>query len=128
MKKISSMTLELNGLKVDCIIGDRPEERTREQTLLIDVVMSIGTKVAYSDSLDDTVDYVTLSENITKGLKDAKCYMIEKAAYLISQICLANMVVQKVQVRVCKSGTVPGLASATACIEMTQQDNISIMD
>ena len=33
--------LKLNGIEVECIIGDQPEEREREQRLLVDVVLDI---------------------------------------------------------------------------------------
>ena len=37
------MILELNGIDVECIIGERAEERTRTQRLLVDVRLEIGT-------------------------------------------------------------------------------------
>ena len=35
------MTLRLNGIDVDCIIGERPDERTRLQTLRVDVELEV---------------------------------------------------------------------------------------
>ena len=55
MNRISDR-LELRGLEVECIIGDLPEERGREQRLLVDV--SLGCDLAAagaSDALCDTV-------------------------------------------------------------------------
>ena len=34
------MLLRLNGIDVDCVIGERPDERTRLQTLRIDVELT----------------------------------------------------------------------------------------
>ena len=33
--------LKLNGIEVECIIGDQPEERENEQRLLVDVALDI---------------------------------------------------------------------------------------
>ena len=48
--------LKLNGIEVECIIGDQPEERENEQRLLVDVALDIDLEdAAESDRLDDTV-------------------------------------------------------------------------
>ena len=53
--------LKLNGIEVECIIGDQPEERESEQRLLVDVALDIDlADAAESDRLDDTVDYALL--------------------------------------------------------------------
>ena len=49
------MILELNGIDVECIIGERVEERTRTQRLLVDVRLEIGEAAAYTaDAFDET--------------------------------------------------------------------------
>ena len=55
------MTLKLNGIDVDCVIGERPDERTRLQTLRVDVELEISDVAADTDSLSDTVDYAALA-------------------------------------------------------------------
>ena len=60
------MILELNRIDIDCIIGDRPDERERMQRLTVDVRLELGDAVAatldalaregYLDSAED--DYV----------------------------------------------------------------------
>src|SRR5574344_1706655 len=52
------MKLELNGIEVNCIIGDRPEDRVRPQLLLVDVELTVPDIAADTDCLKDTVDYV----------------------------------------------------------------------
>lgn len=108
------MTLELNGIDVECIIGDLPEERGRPQHLAVDVAIEIVDDVADSDSLDDTVDYATLSERIGSALKAARCRMIERAAKVAHAVCMSDERVISARVRVTKTGCVPGLRSATA--------------
>lgn len=108
------MKLKLNGIDVDCIIGERPDERTRLQTLRVDVELEIPDAVADSDDLSDTVDYADLSERIRAALVAAKCRMIERAAKVAQEVCLSDPKVRAATVSVTKAGAVPGLESATA--------------
>ena len=54
--EIENMVLSLNGLEVDCIIGERPDERERLQRLVIDAELEISPAAAQSDNLADTAD------------------------------------------------------------------------
>ena len=111
------MKLELNGIDVDCIIGERPDERTKAQRLRVDVVLTIGDRASETDDLTDTVDYAALTEKIRAALIEAKCRMIERAAKVIADLCLADGKVSAVKARVVKSGAIPHLESAAAVIE-----------
>ena len=111
------MKLELNGIDVDCIIGERPDERTCLQRLRIDVVLTIGERAAETDELADTVDYAALTERIRAALVAAKCRMIERAAKAVCDLCLADAKVSAAKVRVVKSGAIEHLESAAAVIE-----------
>ena len=114
------MKLELNGIDVDCIIGERPDERTRPQRLRVDVVLTIDDRVVETDELADTVDYAALTEEIRAALVDAKCKMIERAAKVVVDLCLADEKVSAAKVRVVKSGAIPHLESAAAVIEVSK--------
>ena len=48
------MTLRLNGIDVDCVIGERPDERTRLQKLRVDVELEIPDVAAETDSRAST--------------------------------------------------------------------------
>ena len=111
------MKLELNGIDVDCIIGERPDERMHAQRLRVDVVLTIGDRAAETDDLADTVDYAALTERIRAALIAAKCKMIERAAKVVVDLCLADEKVFAAKARVVKSGAIPHLESAAAVIE-----------
>ncbi|MEI7901476.1 MAG: dihydroneopterin aldolase [bacterium] len=107
--------LELCGLEVDCVIGDQPDERCREQRLTVEVSLAVDLSLsAVSDALDDTVDYEALAAAIRAALQQARCHMIERAAGCVAQVCLADPRVVQVRVRVEKSGVVSGLRAAAA--------------
>ena len=105
--------LKLNGIEVECIIGDQPEERENEQRLLVDVALDIDlADAAESDRLDDTVDYSILVGNIREALEDAQCRLLERAAGVVADVCLSDPRVERVTVGVRKFGSVSGLGSA----------------
>lgn len=114
---MSVMTLELDGLLVDCIIGDLPDERTRAQRLRLDVALVVDDAAAESDELADTVDYASLAGRIRSALVAARCRMIERAARVALDLCLEDPKVGKARVKVTKSGAVPGLESASVTLE-----------
>ena len=108
------MILELNGIDVDCIIGELPQERLRTQTLVVDVKLHITDRSASSDDIGDTVDYAALTESIRGALVAAECRMIERAAKVVHDLCVMNDKVLAASVKVTKTGAVPHLVSASA--------------
>lgn len=108
------MILELNGIDVDCIIGERDDERTRLQNLRVDVKLDVIDNSAESDELADTVDYAALTESIRFALVEAKCKMIERAAKIVCDVCLADRRVRSATARITKFGAIPHLISASA--------------
>ena len=114
------MKLELNGIDVECIIGERPDERTHPQRLRVDVVLTVGDRASETDELADTVDYAALAERIRTALVEAKCRMIERAAKVVCDLCLKDAKVSAAKVRVTKSGAIEHLESASAVVEATK--------
>ncbi len=109
--------LELLGLEVACVIGDRPEERGREQRLVVDVSLACDLAAAgASDDLRDTVDYAALATAIRTALRAARCQMIECAAECVARVCLDDPRVRSARVRVEKQGAVPGLRAAAVTV------------
>lgn len=111
------MTLRLNDIVVDCIIGDLPSERRVAQRLAVDVELALNDLAAETDSLSDTVDYSVLVGKVRSALKAAKCRMIERAAKVVATVCMAEPKVLSVRAAVRKSGSVAGLGSAEVIYE-----------
>ena len=112
--------IKINGIEVVCILGERPEEREHPQRVLVDVALEIDLEeAAVTDSLEETVDYSLLVLNIREALEDAKCHLLERAAGVVADVCLADPRVQKVTVSIRKFFGVPGIASAEVKISRT---------
>ena len=116
----NTMRLQLNGIDVECVIGERPDERDREQRLRVDLTLEIVAEAADTDELADTVDYAELIEKIRQTLISAKCCMIERAAKMAAKVCAANAKVLSVESRVTKFGAIAHLESATAVYSISK--------
>ena len=110
------MRLRLDGIDVDCIIGERPDERVRTQRLRVDVELTMDDAAAETDDLADAVDYAELTERIRAAVIEAKCQLIERAAKVVRDVCLTDPRVSAARVSVTKTGAVPHLGSATAIL------------
>ena len=117
------VTLSLNNIDVECVIGERKDERDRLQKLRVDVELEIPDTAGETDELADTVDYAALTEKIRAALVAAKCKMIERAAKVVCDICLADAKVSSAKVTVTKSGAVPHLESASAIVTSYSQES-----
>jgi len=114
------MKLKLNGIDVDCVIGERTDERNRLQRLCVNVELLVSDAAALTDSLADTADYAVLTERIRASLVAAQCRMIERAAKVVADVCLNEEKVRSVRVAVVKSGAIPHLESAEAVYEYSR--------
>ena len=108
------MKLELNGIDVECVIGERPEERVTPRRLRVDVGLEIPDRAAETDELADTVDYAKLTEQIREALVAARAKMIEHAAKVVAEVCRRDVRVAAVTAKVTKAGAIPHLESASA--------------
>ena len=108
------MKLLLNNIDVECVIGERADERERLQRLRVDVALEIPDDASETDALEDTVDYAELTAAIREALIAAKCRMIERAARLVAEVCRRDPRVTRAEARVTKFGAIPHLESAAA--------------
>lgn len=108
------MILRLSDIEVDCVIGERDYERECVQRLIVDVELEVSAKAEESDDINDTVDYVELTDIIREELQEAECKLIERAARVVCNACMFMKNVKAATVYVTKSGMTPYLGSATA--------------
>lgn len=100
------------------MIGDRPEERRKEQMVRVDVSLECDlSRVVKSDELGDTVDYSALADKIRRVLCQAQCKMIECAAERVAEVCMGEPVVHGVCVRLEKPGGVTGMRAAAVVLK-----------
>jgi dihydroneopterin aldolase len=74
-------TLGIKALRIDCIIGIHPHERTRPQHLLVDLELDADLGPATdSDQLADTIDYEAVANDLASLADGGRFRLIEAFA------------------------------------------------
>lgn len=103
----------LEGLRVECIVGDMPHERLYPQELFLDMELTCDLSLAAkSDLLADTINYVAVIDAVRERLIAVKCQMIERAAQVAIEAALSvDPRVLAVDVTVRKPHALPGVVA-----------------
>ena len=87
------------------IIGINEWERIARQLIEIDLTLHADlSSAARSDSIEDTVNYRTISRQVQDVVENSEFGLIEKLADAVARACLLDARVQKVDVRLRKPG------------------------
>lgn len=105
------------------IIGVNDWERTRAQNILINITLFTDTRRAGdTDSLDDCVNYSTISKKLLAHAENINRLTVEALANDLAKLCLEEKGVQKVIVRVEKPGAVRFAESVGVEIERNRDE------
>ena len=101
----ASDRIYIRDLRLRCIVGIYPEERTNKQDVIINVVLWVDLrKAGASDAIEDTVNYKFVKKRIVSLVEGSDYQLIERMAEAIAAICLDEKTVEQVQVTVDKPG------------------------
>jgi FolB domain-containing protein len=113
--------IHIRDLRVFCIIGTNPHERVEIQEVCINITMECNyADACKSDSIEDTVNYKTLKDELVEFVSASKFFLLEKLAEEIAQRCLARERVNSVKVCVDKPGALTGARSVAIEIERSR--------
>src|SRR5512139_4116504 len=105
------------------IIGVHDWERSRPQNILINITMFSDTRrAAQTDSLDDCINYSTMSKKVLAHAETVNRLTVEALANDLAGICLEEKEVQKVIVSVEKPGAVRFAESVGVEIERNRDE------
>ena len=112
--------LDILGLEVECIIGDLPYERTQVQKVVFDIGIIIDiAKVAQSDELNDTINYVEIAEAVEKIAIEGQFNMIETlAARVAGELKNKYPTIEEIVVSLRKDGTIPRAQGAKITVKL----------
>jgi dihydroneopterin aldolase len=119
MEKLDDMDIIfLRGLEVETTIGIYDWERKIKQVVVIDLEMGTDIrKAATSDSIEDTIDYKTVSKNIIAFVEDSQFLLVETLAEKIAEIVLAASGTNWLRLTVNKKGAIRGAVDVGVIIE-----------
>lgn len=117
--------VEIVGLRLNCIVGVRPEERDREQTIVVDAKLGMDLSAAGRTSrISETVDYDRLSRELAALLRFRRYWLIENAAEEAAAMIFGVYPrVEDVELRITKPRALVGRADAAAIrLQRTRED------
>ena len=110
----------IRDLRLRSIIGLNDHERREKQDIVINIVLYADlSKPCRTDCIEDTVNYATITEEITSMVENSSFFLIEKLAEEIAAVCLKHEPVQKVKVTLDKPGALE--FSRTAAVEIVRR-------
>lgn len=113
----------IRDLRLRCIVGIYPEERTNKQDVIINVTLHCDLRDAgSSDEIEDTVNYKFVKKKIMAHVEASSYQLIERMADAIATICLEEPRVESVQITVDKPGALRFCRSVAVEITRTRQD------
>ncbi|MCL1856890.1 MAG: dihydroneopterin aldolase [Kiritimatiellaeota bacterium] len=111
--------IHLRAMKLTCILGILPEERTTKRAVVATLRLVCDTRTAgRNDDIADTVDYRTVHERVEKAVGVSRDGLIERLAERIADAALSVAGVRQVTVILDKPNALPHCASVA--IEITR--------
>ena len=105
------------------IIGINPEERVKQQDILINLVIYADiSKAAATDTIEDAVDYKAITKRVIDHVENSADFLVEKLVTDIARLILAEFQVERVRVRVEKPGALRFAQSVGIEIERSRDD------
>jgi FolB domain-containing protein len=115
--------IEIDNLRLRCIIGFSPHERQDKQDVVISLRLRTDMRRAgATDNPDDALNYRTVTKAIIGQVENSSYYLVEALATAIARICVVDHGAEWVQVRVHKPGALRFADSVGVVIERTPGD------
>jgi FolB domain-containing protein len=113
----------IKDLLVRSIIGINPDERTKKQDILINIVLFADTRqAAQSDDIADSLNYKAITKRVIEHVEQSSDFLVEKLVNDIARLILSEFSVERVRVRVEKPGALRFAKSVGIEIVRTQRD------
>ena len=115
--------IEIENLRLRCVIGFSPHERKDKQDVVIN--LRLGTEMrraGESDNPDDAFNYRTVTKAIIQHVEQSEYFLVEKLANEIAKICVVEHGAAYAQVRVHKPGALRFADSVGVVIERRPED------
>jgi len=118
--KVGSDWIHLRKLKVRCILGVYPAERSHSRPVVIHLSLECDTRpAAKSDRIENTLNYEFIESDVIALAKKGHFHLIETLAERVADACLVYPQVRSVRVIVDKPGALPHTKSVA--VEITRR-------
>lgn len=113
----------ITNLQLSALIGCLPEEQSKKQPLILDVVLYTDIRAAgKSDDLTKTINYAEVADCIADHVKNNQYKLVETLSEQLASVILERFSVSQVTIKIAK----PEAISMAQCagVEITRR-NIS---
>ena len=102
-------TISIVDLEITCIIGILPDERVKEQILLLDIYLDVDFGDSnIADDINETIDYTKIAEMATQLGISKKYKLIESFCYDLNNLFLDTFkIIQQSKITVKKPNAIP---------------------
>ena len=108
----------IEGLTIETVIGIYDWERRVRQPVVLDIEMAFdNTRPAATDSIDDTLNYKSISKRLIAFVEASSFHLVETLAEHCAAIIRDEFGVAWVRLKLSKPGAVRGAKSVGVCIE-----------
>ena len=115
-------TISIIDLEITCIIGILPNERVKEQTLLLNINLDVDIgDSTFADDINETIDYTIIGEMATKLAVTKKYNLIESFCKDLNNLFLETFqVIQQTRITVKKPNALDKAKYATFSMEKSR--------
>jgi dihydroneopterin aldolase len=108
----------VENLTVETVIGIFDWEREIRQAVSLDLEMEFDIcNAAISDSIEDTLDYKSVSKRLIRFIEQSEFQLVETLAEKCAAIVLAEFPVNRLRLKLSKPGAVRGSSAVGVIIE-----------
>ena len=102
-------TISIIDLEITCIIGILPNERVKEQTLLLNINLDVDIgDSTFADDINQTIDYTIIAEMATQLAITKKYNLIESFCKDLNNLFLETFqAIQQTRITVKKTNALP---------------------
>ena len=102
-------TISIIDLEITCIIGILPNERVKEQTLLLNINLDVDIgNSTFADDINETIDYTIIAEMATQLATTKKYNLIESFCKDLNNLFLETFqTIQQTRITVKKTNALP---------------------
>lgn len=115
--------IHIRDLHASCILGIFPEEREKPQEIALNITLYADLRRAsVSDCIEDTVDYKRVKQQVLALVENSSCFLVERLAREVADVCLRDPHVSRVTVTVDKPGALRFARSVAVEITRNRPD------
>ena len=121
-----SAIIRITNLRLRTFIGFNPEERTKQQDIVVNVEIHHAVKAAaLQDDVSEALDYKTISKAIIRHVEEGRFLLLERLVSDLLEICTRDAAVERALVTVDKPHALRFADSVSLTLGFDKQQKMS---